>query len=418
MSLIIPYLYLALTVLITPFFLFIALVTAAALVGRRRHVAASRPVRFLIVIPAHDEEESIRSTVESCRAVDYDPALYTVSVIADNCTDGTARVAREAGALVTERNDPDRRSKGYALEYFFERGLPPHPSGDYDAVVVIDADTVVDSGMLAAFARGVAAGQDWIQCYYTVRNPEDSWRTRLMTYAFSLFNGVFPLGLDRMGLGVPLRGNGMCFTTRGLARFPWKAYGLTEDLEFSWHLRTSGERIHFRPDTRVSASMLSRGGKAAAAQRRRWEDGRKSLRSELLRSLLRSRRLGPFPKLMHLIELLFPPLVTLLASVIAASSIYIFNYIDKSMQPMARRLLPAHVLMTAALMGYALSPFLVMGLPLRYLSSFLRVPHFAAWKLLITLTERRPTTWVRTPREPAAGDAIGSSTLPGGHVIR
>ncbi|MBV8309141.1 MAG: hypothetical protein JO344_01960, partial [Planctomycetaceae bacterium] len=71
MSLIIPYLYLALTVLITPFFLFIALVTAAALVGRRRRVAASRPVRFLIVIPAHDEEESIRSTVESCRAVDY-----------------------------------------------------------------------------------------------------------------------------------------------------------------------------------------------------------------------------------------------------------------------------------------------------------------------------------------------------------
>jgi hypothetical protein len=121
---------------------------------------------------------------------------------------------------------------------------------------------------------------------------------------------------------------------------------------------------------------------------------------------------------MHLIELFFPPLVTLLASVIAASSIYILNHIDKSMQPMARRLLPAHVLMIAALMGYALSPFLVMGLPLRYLSSFLRVPHFAAWKLLITLTERRPTTWVRTPREPAAGDAIGSSTLPGGHVIR
>ncbi len=404
---VISYTYLALTILITPFFTFITLITAAAFLGRRHRAASTRPVRFMVVIPAHDEEENIRATVESCRASEYDPDLYTVFVIADNCSDGTARAAREAGAVVLERSDPDRRSKGYALEYFFKQGLPAHPEGSYDAVVVIDADTVVDPGMLSAFAGAVAEGKDWIQCYYTVRNPEASWRTRLMTYAFSLFNGVFLLGMDRLGLGVPLRGNGMCFTTRGLACFPWRAYGLTEDLEFSWHLRTSGERVHFLPETRVSAAMLSRGGRAATSQRRRWEAGRNALRDEFIGPLLRSRRLRPFAKVVHLIELLCPPLVTLWAILVAVSSIHLGAAFDLGLLPMSRRLLPAHLLMATSLTGYALSPVLVLGLPVRYLSSLLVLPYYAAWKMLITATAKRPTSWVRTPREPAARDANG-----------
>ena len=143
---------------------------------------------------------------------------------------------------------------------------------------MIDADTIVDPGILTAFAAALGEGKDWVQCYYTVRNPDASWRTRMMTYAFSLFNGVWLLGQDRLGLAVGLKGNGMCFSTRGLGRFPWRAYGLTEDLEFSWMLRIAGERTHFLPGTRVCGTMLSRGGSAATAQRLRWEAGRKATR--------------------------------------------------------------------------------------------------------------------------------------------
>ncbi|MEA2631255.1 MAG: hypothetical protein QOE66_1474 [Chloroflexota bacterium] len=397
------YINILITLVLCPFFAYLALITAAALGGRRREGSVQpRPARFLFVIPAHDEEGNIRSTVESCLAVSYDPALYRVVVIADNCSDGTARVAQAAGAEVVERTDLARRSKGHALEYFFQHH--PGAAGACDAVVLIDADTVVDPGILSAFAAALAEGMDWIQGYYTVRNPDASWRTRLMTYTFSLFNGVWLLGQDRLGLGIGLKGNGMCFSTRGLERFPWKAHGLTEDLEFSWMLRIAGERIHFLPETRVCGSMPSRGGSAAVAQRRRWEAGRKALRGSFLGPLLRSRQLGPFTKTMYLIELVFPPLVTLLLGLLVAAGLQLGASFDPGLLPTSRWILPIHGGMAVVLACYALSPFFALHLPARYLASLAALPYYAAWKLLIT-TGRNPTSWVRTPRERARGDA-------------
>jgi cellulose synthase/poly-beta-1,6-N-acetylglucosamine synthase-like glycosyltransferase len=401
------YINIIVTLAIFPFFAYLALITAAALGGRRRQEGKPpRPVRFLFVIPAHDEEENIRSTIESCRAVSYDPARYSVWVIADNCSDGTARAARAAGAEVFERTDPIRRSKGHALEFFF--GDRAAVVAAADAVVLIDADTVVDPGILSTFATALAEGKDWIQCYYTVRNPDASWRTRMMTYAFSLFNGVWLLGQDRLRLGVGLKGNGMCFSTRGLERFPWKAHGLTEDLEFSWMLRVAGERTHFLPETRVCGTMPSRGGSAAAAQRRRWESGRKALRGPFLRLVLRSRRIGPLSKIMYVLDLIFPPLVTLLLGLLVAASLQLGASFDPHLLSTARWLLPVHAGMAIVLACYALSPFFALDLPVRYLTSLAALPYYAAWKLLV-VTGRNPTSWIRTPREPATatGDAAG-----------
>jgi cellulose synthase/poly-beta-1,6-N-acetylglucosamine synthase-like glycosyltransferase len=387
-----------------PFFAYLALIAVAALWGRRRQdLVPSRAARFLFVIPAHDEEANIVSTVESCRGVSYDPALYHIIVIADNCRDATASLARAAGAEVIERTDPLRRSKGHALEYFFEQR--PGLAGATDAVVVIDADTIVDPGILTAFAAALGAGKDWVQCYYTVRNPDASWRTRLMTYAFSLFNGVWLLGQDRIGLGVGLKGNGMCFSTRGLARVPWRAYGLTEDLEFSWMLRIAGERTYFLPGTRVGSTMLSQGGPAAAAQRLRWEAGRRAQRGLFLGPLLRSRRIGPLTKLMYLIDLVFPPLVSLALGLLVAVSLDVGAVLDPRSLASSPWLLPVHGLMALVLTCYALSPLLVLDLPVRCLASLVALPYYAVWKLLTS--RGKPTAWVRTHREPVPIDAIG-----------
>ena len=119
-----------------------------------------------------------------------------------------------------------------------------------DALVIVDADTTVDPGLLVEFDRELRSGHDWIQAYYTVANPDESWRTRLLTYAFSLFNGVMPLGKTRLGLGALFTGNGMCFSVRGLRRVPWHCHGLVEDMEYSWILRIAGEQ------DRVSAGRL------------------------------------------------------------------------------------------------------------------------------------------------------------------
>ncbi len=334
--------WLGATSLLLPYFAYIGLVAAAAIVGRRRLEqtgAESATARFLIVIPAHDEQDGIAETVGSCRSVDYDPRLVRVLVIADNCTDGTAEAARRAGAEVFERSDASRRSKGYALE----DTLTPATLADADAVVVVDADTLVDPGLLPAFAGAIASGSDWIQCYYTVRNPDASWRTRLMTYAFSLFNGVSLLGQEGLGLGAGFKGNGMCFTARGLARVPWQASGLVEDLEFTWRLHALGETIHFLPECRVLGEMVSSGGRAASDQRRRWEAGRRGIPRKYLRTVVGSPVLGVYRKLMYVIQMTCPPLATLAVGLALVAGIHVAAVFAPGLARMSRPLAPAHV---------------------------------------------------------------------------
>jgi hypothetical protein len=225
----------------------------------------------------------------------------------------------------------------------------------------------------------------------------------MMTYAFSLFNGVWLLGQERLGLAVGLKGNGMCLSSRGLARFPWRAYGLTEDLEFSWALRIAGERIHFLPGTRVYGAMLSQGGSAAAAQRLRWEAGRKAQRGLFLGPLLRSHRIGSLTKLLYLVDLIFPPLVTLLLGLFVVLSLDLVAVLDSRLLGTSAWLLIIHGLMALVLACYALSPLLALDLPVRYLTSLVVLPYYVVWKLRTT-AGRSPTAWVRTPREPVPSD--------------
>ena len=396
-------LYVAATIALAPFFLFMLAIVAAASWARitwprRPTDAGSGRSRFLIVIPAHDEAGVIGATVRSCQGLDYDRDLFAIHVIADNCTDGTALEAREAGASVVERSDPDLRSKGHALEYFFTKVPEGRPDAGYDAAVLIDADTVVSPSLLKVFDRALGEGKDWVQGYYTVSNPDASWRTRMITYAFSLANGVWLLGLDRLGLGVGLKGNGMCFSSAGLRRVPWKAHGLVEDMEFALMLRVRGERVRFEPEALVFGEMVSRGGAGAASQRRRWEAGRRSLRGKFAGELARAGSLNLLVRASYLLDLFFPPLATLALGLIVVSSVHGFAALDSRFVTISRVLRPVHLIMAAIFSAYAMSPSAIMGLPLRYLASLLALPYYIAWKIVVALG-RAPKAWVRTPRE-------------------
>jgi cellulose synthase/poly-beta-1,6-N-acetylglucosamine synthase-like glycosyltransferase len=384
-----------------PFYAYLIIVSLAALFSTTKRPLDRVPqTRFQVMIPAHDEEAGISSTVRSCLELDYPQALFEVVVIADNCVDQTASLAQQQGATVVERFDASDRSKGFALKFWFDRLIDTGRIDDLDAIVVIDADSVVDSQLLRVFSRHLEEGRDWVQGFDTVSNTCDSWRTRLMAYSFGLINGVLLQGQTALGLSGALRGNGMCLSTRGLRRFPWNKYGLVEDLEYSWSLRLEGETIAFAPDAIVRASMLAGGGTAAIDQRRRWEFGRGEIRRQVLGPLLRSTRLKPLDKIAAVIELCMPTMVGL-ASLCFLSAILIIRLLLASSATgsgLFWTLVSLSALALLSLSLYGLAPFFILPMRVNLLVGLIHFPPYALWKLSI-LFHRRPNRWIRTPRE-------------------
>jgi cellulose synthase/poly-beta-1,6-N-acetylglucosamine synthase-like glycosyltransferase len=395
-------------IVLIPYFLFLLLVSSAALIPRAKVSLRANPAStFLIVIPAHDEEPVVSTVVQSCLGVTYPRELFQVLVIADNCSDQTARLAAAAGARVVERFDVEKKSKGYAIAYLIGLLERTGELDSLDALVIIDADTIVDPDLLRTFDSELATGHDWIQAYYSVANPDASWRTRLMTYALSLFNGVMPLGKTRLGVGSALYGNGMCFSVPGLNRVPWQCHGLVEDMEYAWNVRLAGEKIEFQPDVSVRAAMLSSGGKASASQRQRWEFGRRQVRRTYLAPLLRSKRLGVWKKFLWFCELTIPTMGTLAllyALVGIVDGLVLLGLIDPPFEALRGILAGCVGLMTVALGATAVAPFFAMRLPWRFALSLAAFPIYLVWKLAIS-SGAMPAQWVRTPRETAKDDS-------------
>jgi len=396
-----------LNLVVVPYFLYLLATSVAAILARREQPCVEEPVsKFLIVIPAHNEEAGITTTIRSCLAVNYPSEHLGVVVIADNCSDRTAPLAAALGVRVVERFDSVKKSKGFAIEFLIDALTQSGELDSLDALVLIDADTTVDRDLLLYFDRGLRSGRDWIQSYYTVANPNETWRTRLLTYAFSLFNGVTLLGQNALGTSAGLRGNGMCLSTGGLRRRPWKSYGLVEDMEYSWSLRIAGEKIAFQREASVYGAMPGAGGSAAANQRRRWEFGRGEIRHKYLGPLLRSDQVGSWEKTIAACELTIPSMAELAILYLVLVVLDGFALLTSAAwsAPILRGLLISSILfMTASLLTYALSPFVALRLSWRYLLSIAFFPVYVGWKLLIYF-RGRPRQWVRTEREPHRED--------------
>ena len=373
------------------------LLVLTALSRRSRPPPLSNPaVKVDIVVPAHDEEVGIGATVASLLASDYPAALRRMIVVADNCSDSTAARAREAGATVLIRTDSDRRGKGYALAYAFDRSLA---DGFADAVVVVDADTVVTSGFLAACARCVSAGAEAIQVEYGVRNPGASWRTRLLTISFAMFHAVRSLGRERLGLSAGLRGNGMCFTARLLREVPYQAFSVVEDVEYGIRLGLAGHRVHYADEAAVLGEMPS-GGAAAGTQRRRWEGGRFQMAREHALALIRLGLTRPDRVLLDLgLDLLVPPLSYLGA--LALSGLVATGVASALEGTLVR---PAFWLWTASVAAIGIHVargWWLSGTGVAGLGALARAPVYLAWKvgLALTRSDRPRGEWVRTSRE-------------------
>jgi cellulose synthase/poly-beta-1,6-N-acetylglucosamine synthase-like glycosyltransferase len=365
-------------------------------------------LRFDFVVPAHDEAVGIAATVKSLHEVDYPKELFRVVVVADNCTDDTAAKAREAGAVVLERQHAELRGKGYALAHAFERCL----TEGADAVVVVDADTLVSKNLLSAFAARLVAGNVAVQAHYGVQNPNASWRTRLMRIALAMFHQVRSIGRERLKVSAGLRGNGMCFRTSLLREVPHEAYSLVEDLEYGIRLGRRGFRVAYAFDAEVLGEMVS-GESASRSQRNRWEDGRAQMLKlhgwPLLRDALKQRSGLLFDLAM---DVLVPPLsrvvgFAMLGAVASAALLFFAGH--------GAWASGVYGLALSALGLYVFAGWLHSGTGLRGLLDLALAPAYVAWKVVLAFQRpkgQKPGEWVRTTREGETG-ALAKPERPG-----
>jgi len=223
---------------------------------------------FAIVIPAHDEESTIRRALDSCAAIDYPKEKRTAYVIADNCTDRTADIARQFGATCLVRRDELKRGKGFALEW----ALPQVLAAGHDAIVVLDADCTIDSNSLQVLDAYFQNGSQALQMNNVVANPDHSATCYLLAIANKLENDLFYSPKSALGLAVHLRGTGMVLHRSILSRYPWKARSAAEDTEYSYRLFREGIVVAFVPECRVISDAPT-DRVQLVVQRTRWIGG-------------------------------------------------------------------------------------------------------------------------------------------------
>ncbi len=238
---------------------------------RRKRTPSSSPAlpRLLFVIPSHDEELLISRAVRSLRQLDYPADSFSILVVADNCSDGTAAAAAAEGAEVMERRSADLRGKGHALAWAWNR-----VSGrEFDAFVIIDADTIVD----AHLARSLAAVPDLrhgaAQCYDDMSNERESALTRMAGVLTRNRYGIaYPLK-HRAGLMVPLTGDGSAIGWEVARRYGLGSETITEGWEFFARYTLDGVPCTYVGNARIYAQE-ARSMEQSGTQRARWTAGR------------------------------------------------------------------------------------------------------------------------------------------------
>jgi cellulose synthase/poly-beta-1,6-N-acetylglucosamine synthase-like glycosyltransferase len=376
---------------------YLLFLTVAACVGqaRRRRSAGQAQARhrFAVLIPAHNEQALIGRLLDSLSLLEYPASHVDVWVVADNCDDATAAIARARGAHVLERFHATERAKGFALKWLLERLAEQQQH--YDAYVVLDADSVVAPNFLQSMDAHLSGGSQVVQAYYSVLNAQASPLAALRYVALAAIHFLRPLGRSTLGLSVGLKGNGMCFAAPVLQRFGWSWFTLAEDVEFHLALVRAGLKVDFAADTWVLADMPVTLDQAAS-QNARWERGRIELaRSFVAGLLLTAVKQRSLIALDAAIEQLIPPLSVPLALGAVCLTIGVFLNLP----------VPA-VLGGLSLIGqamYLLVGALLVRAPLSAYKALAYAPVYMAWKLGLyacALVMPRSQAWVRTARTP------------------
>lgn len=340
--------------------------------------------RTMAVVPAHNEALLIGRCV---RSLLQDRAPETgVLVVAHNCTDATAAVAKAAGARVMEVRDDGRGGKGSALR----AGLAEAADLGFEGLMVVDADAVVSPCFLAA-AQDALSRHEAVQVRYQLTGHRGERQARLGCLGFLGMNILRPRGRERLGLSVGIFGNGFGLRREVLARVPYLTSSMVEDLEYHLRLVRSGVRVRFIEDATVTSEVAPQREDGSGRQQARWEGGRVLAMRRWAPRLGWDVLCGRWRSAEPLLDLLALPLalglvllLLALAMPLAWTRVYAL---------LAFGVLAAHVLSAAA----------EADGPGTALQSILALPPYIGWKLSLvpgTLRASRPdAVWAPTARD-------------------
>lgn len=348
--------------------------------------------RVTVLVPAHNESSHVLPTIV-CLLKQLKPTDRLL-VIADNCSDDTAALARAAGAHVLERHHAELRGKGYALAFGVEalRADPP------DVVLVVDADCVVSEGAVACIAQHCRATGKPVQMLNLMSaGPGAGLKIRVLEFAQVMKNLVRPLGSFRLGGACPLMGTGMALPWALIANAKLATGHITEDLKLGLDLAIAGHATQFLPQVRVSSAFPMDAG-VAKTQKSRWEHGSLAIWMEELPGLLWAALNTGKPALIVMaMDLLIPP-VALYFLVLGVALLTSFT---------AAAFWPVWQLAAAVASLASLAFFTAVALTWwrfgRHLLSareLLATPLYALWKLPLYLAFflKNRSAWVRTKR--------------------
>ncbi|PAX60284.1 glycosyltransferase family 2 protein [Brunnivagina elsteri] len=348
--------------------------------------------KVAILVPAHNEENVISSTLTKLIST-LKPQEYVIA-IADNCSDATAEIARNAGATVIERHDSERLGKGYALDYglqYLEKRAP-------DVVVFIDADCQVNRDAIAILTKTAIVTGKPVQANYLMAkpnqpNPKDS----ISAFAFKVKNLVRSCGMTRLGLPCLLAGTGMAFPWSVIRSINVASSDIVEDMKLGLDLSMAGHPPIFCPDARVFGN-LPQNTQAAKIQRTRWEHGHLQTLLTYVPKLvwagIKHKRSQLF---FSALDLCIPPLSLLVVMWVSMMFIsLLFCLVTSLWIPVVITTIAGLFIMTAILLSWA--KFASSDLPLQEL---LAVPIYILWKipLYFKFLIKPQKAWIRTERD-------------------
>lgn len=379
------FLFLIYVVLVLPPLLYLLCISLAGM--KKPQPSTVEPVSGTIgvLIPAHNEKLGIKRTIESLLAAAEQGGDIDITVIADNCIDNTADIARQTSANVLERTNKNLRGKGAALQW----AMAQVEEKDYDYTLIIDADSIVNPEFFQALRIALNTPNcEVVQARYEAMENEHSSIKRLAMLGFNVLRAR---GRVALGGSAGIMGNGFIVSKAALKKVPFRANSIVEDLEYHMRLVESDVTVTFCDDARIYGEMPT-DDTASDIQSSRWEGGRLGVLKAAWLPLLKKSCVGLFKKEFHALDALLDLLLLPIGYVVFILFIGLVFPYTQLIAAFGIMVVGIYVL-GAAQCGNGFSELSVLKkLPIFLLKKLIRIPSLLA-------SSSTKTHWKRTPRD-------------------